>query len=249
MNFSSASPDEFSLVDGSVHVWSADLNRSTAEVDEMYEWLSPDEQERSHRFISKSLTDSYVVSHAILREILGRYLNQDPASLVFEKTPHGKPYLNGQNLTFNMTHTQGVALYAIALQPVGIDIECLSRAVEVEEIAKRFFTPSEYQLLLMLPVEQRQQAFYRCWTRKEAFIKAMGEGLTYGLDKFEVDFMKDQNCLISIENSTAKAKEWDLMALNYSAEHTAALALKGAIKNLSAWGWSRAPASKFEQSS
>ncbi len=248
MNTWLPSPPQLELSLGEVHVWSVSLDSYVQRADELAECLSPEELEQSQRFVSLPLTQNYIVSHAILRDILARYLHCNPGALKIANGEQGKPYLldlpEGVKLEFNMSHTQGVALYAVSLQPVGVDIERLNRAMEVEDIAERFFSRREHEALLLLPVSQRQAAFYRCWTRKEAFIKALGQGLIYALDKFEVDFMSmKSNCLLSVESSVEQARVWSLWPIECSDEYAAAVALRGELKQLRCWNWCQASVS------
>ena len=226
-------PEHLRLMPHEAHVWSVQLENFFGRADELLECLSAEEVQQSQRFVNAQLTNSYIIAHALLRHVLARYVDCKPEALLIEKNPQGKPYLAHQNLEFNMSHTRGVALYAVSHQAVGIDIELLARDMQIEDIAERFFTENEYKKICALDPGDRQAAFYRCWTLKEAFIKALGHGLTYGLDRFEVDFMSEgSRCLKNVEDPLQNPQDWDLRPLFYSQEYAAALATQGALNGL-----------------
>jgi len=237
-NIWSTPVQHLSLEPQEVHVFAVDLEEFLSEADDLRALLSKEELQRAERFVSSVLSDHYIVSHAILRKILAQYLKLEPQAINIVTHAQGKPGLMNKELEFNMSHTRGVALYAISLNPVGIDIELLGRDVAVEEIAERFFARSEYEALVALPEAQRQKAFYQCWTLKEAFIKALGEGLIYGLDRFEVDFGASTKCLKNAKDSLVSIEEWTLQPIIYSESTAAALAVRGKMSKLKQWQFS-----------
>ena len=173
------SPDE-------VHVWSADLDRLPEA--ELGEALSADERERARRFRFDRDRRRFTTARGLLRRLLGRYLGRDPAGLRFAYGPRGKPSLGeGHGLRFNVSHSGGLALLAFAWdRELGVDVEEEREVREAADIARRYFSPREEEELRRLREDQRQAAFFRCWTRKEAFIKATGDGLSRPLDAFDV---------------------------------------------------------------
>ncbi len=151
--------------------------------------LTGDERERAGRFHFQRDSSAFAISRGLLRTLAGRYLDAPPERLRFDYTPYGKPYLAGQfagsPLRFNLSHAHELVLYAFTSgAEVGVDVEYLRPELAGAEIAERFFSPREVEALLTLPVEGRTEAFFRCWTRKEAFIKAVGQGLSFPLDQF-----------------------------------------------------------------
>jgi 4'-phosphopantetheinyl transferase len=150
--------------------------------------LAEDEWRRADRFVNESDRRRFVAAHGLARIILGRCVDRPPQSLHFAVASRGKPRLEDQAvpLRFNLSHAGGRALLAISRdREVGVDIERV-RAIEVLELATRFFASGERAALCSLPSDQQQAAFFRCWTRKESFIKALGDGLSFPLDGFEV---------------------------------------------------------------
>ncbi len=205
------------LKPGSVHVWVVDLASapSTPGV------LSPSELARAARFRFAQDRRRFIASHATLRQILAAYTGVLPASLEFITLPHGKPALVSGGLQFNLSHSGDLALVALAAGcEVGVDIERLRAQVEMEAIARRFFSPSETEALLAYPEPERAPAFFRCWTRKEAYVKALGGGLTISLSSF----------VVSLEPARAKLLSgveapWTLHSIDVHPAYSAALAV------------------------
>lgn len=176
-----------------VHVWLADLNQSEFPAREIDRILSEEERERAARFYAQRDRNHFAVGRAMLRSILGRYLNADPRHLQFSRGPHGKPVLATERgadaLCFNIAHSHDVALCAVARgRDIGVDLERVREDVDVDLIAERFFSQQEIAALRLLPPETRLKAFFTCWVRKEAYVKARGDGLAMGLDSFSVSF-------------------------------------------------------------
>jgi 4'-phosphopantetheinyl transferase len=173
----------FDLTSAEVCVWRVPNRASEAVIERLNALLSPDERERAARFGIEPLRHTFVIANGALRYLLGRYLDADPVALRFGYGPHGKPVIDGAGIEFNMTRSSGLIACAFARGcAVGIDIERKRPGVRTEEIASRFFTPKEAAEIKALPPDERQRAFFRLWTRKEAYIKATGEGLS-GIEK------------------------------------------------------------------
>jgi 4'-phosphopantetheinyl transferase len=172
---------------GELHVWNTSLERAPAVVRSMYGLLAPDERDRAARFRFERDRSRYVVGRGVLRSLLGRYLARGPAEIELVYGANGKPMLASAPLFFNVTHSGPVALFAFSAQSeIGIDVELDDADFARERIAERFFSPSEVTALRSLPPALQARAFLTCWTRKEAFIKARGDGLTLPLDSFDV---------------------------------------------------------------
>lgn len=157
--------------------------------------LSADERARASRFKVEDARRAFIVSRSFLRTILGDALGCPPQTLRFGVGAHGKPFLAGAHaesgIEFNVSHSGQVFLYAVSRgRPVGVDVECKREGLAVKELARRYFAPAEARLLLEeAPADERLNSFYRCWTRKEAYLKARGTGLTTQLHTFEVTFL------------------------------------------------------------
>ncbi len=190
--------------------------------------LDPAERDRAARFAFDADRTRFVASHAGMRLALGSCLRQDPASLRFATDRLGKPRLFEPpfDIRFNLAHSGERALLAIALgRDVGVDIE-KERSVDVLALGRRYFAASELQALVNTPPPRRLAAFFRCWTRKEAFIKALGEGLYFPLDGFEVSVADDESgqLLKGCAASPAAPARWRIVSIPVDAPYTAALA-------------------------
>ena len=185
-----------------------------ARYDVLLNLLSEDELARSVAFVKEIHQHRFAVGRGQLREILGRFVDKRPADLRFSYNPYGKPALDEGGPHFNLSHSGGWAAMAVCdSTPVGIDIEAL-RPIE-DNIARRFFAPGEYASLSTLPAALWQQGFYRCWTRKEAFIKACGPGLSMPLDSFEVTLTPDANAqYLRIDDPQFAPENWSLSHLD-----------------------------------
>ncbi len=177
------------LGDDVVHVWRVPLDVDSSLQDHCQSVLNDEEQQRADRFRASRQTQRFVVARGTLRHLLGVYLETDPRRLTFTYGEHGKPQLASctQDLHFNVSHSGGVALMAFVRgREVGVDVERTEREVGWERVARRFFAGPELEELMALPAEQRRSGFFRCWTSKEAYMKATGRGITLGLGNFAV---------------------------------------------------------------
>lgn len=228
--FSSSS---LSLQEGVVHVWSARLDLPTEVIRQFEELLSPDEAARARRFVFEKTSRRFIAGRGLLRSILGWYAGRHPAELEFEYGPYGKPTLpekgEGAWLRFNVSHSEGLALYAVAhKREVGVDVEYIRANLEYERIAARFFSHNESAALRALPEAQRCEAFFNCWTRKESFIKATGKGLMMPLDRFDVSLAPGEAAaLLEVREEPWEASGWTISALDVGDGYAAALAVEG----------------------
>lgn len=201
-----------------IHVWEA----AAAEPSRVADWiavLSPDERERADRFYFEPDRIRYVASRAHLRFILGDYLDQPAGSLRFQYSSHGKPSLLSaerpfaMEIAFNVSHSEDLTLlvFAAGRRPVGIDVEKIRPGEHLEQLVGQNFSPRERTLFRALPAEDRLRAFYNGWTRKEAFVKAVGEGLSFPLQDFSVTLQPGSPVrLLSVQGSLQAARGWRL---------------------------------------
>lgn len=163
------------------------LDRLRTPVSAFVGMLSPDERERAERFVFERDRRRFAACRGALRVALGEYLGLDPAAVSFAYGRRGKPFLPGRELSFNVSHTDGLALFAFSRTDwIGVDVESLSRQVDAEALAQRFFCPDEVRDLVSVAAHERVEAFFNGWTRKESYIKAIGDGLSCPLDSFSV---------------------------------------------------------------
>src|SRR5688572_17022812 len=178
------------LADDEIHVWSAQLEDPDCDVSRFYEALTNDERDRAARFHFERHRRRFIVGRGILRTLLACYLGVRACDIRFEYTAKGKPLLaepRVKNFGCNVSHSGDLALFAFALgAPVGVDVEIIRPIEHMDAIAKRFFSPLENEMLQQVTPADRLEAFFNCWTRKEAYIKAEGLGLWIPLDSFTV---------------------------------------------------------------
>ncbi|WP_420643161.1 4'-phosphopantetheinyl transferase family protein [Candidatus Leptofilum sp.] len=237
------SPANPTLPADELHVWVASLNRSQTQLNQFWQHLSEDERARANRFYFDHDREHYIVARGLLRQLLGNYL-QLPAHLIaFAYGEHGKPELAAEQATsgvrFNISHAQGVALLAFSRnREVGVDIEQVRPLDDGEQIAERFFSENEVAVFTAVPPEQKPQAFFNCWTRKEAFIKVIGEGLSCPLDSFDVTLKPGEPAdLLQVKGSREAAARWRLENLEPANGYAGAVIAEGREWQLRTWQW------------
>jgi 4'-phosphopantetheinyl transferase len=226
-----------------VHVWRATLDQTPAQIQSFRHNLAADEQARAERFHFERDCGHFIVARGVLRAILGGYLKRAPECLSFCYSSHGKPALAGESdgaaIRFSVSHSHGVALYAVTRgREVGIDLERIRSDLAIAEIAGRFFSRQEVAMLQTLPTEAQREAFFHCWTRKEAYLKARGEGLSLPLDQFDVSLAPGEPAaILGAQPDPSEASRWSLQELTPAPGYVAALAVKGQSWRLACWEW------------
>jgi 4'-phosphopantetheinyl transferase len=199
-----------------LHVWRATLDREPEVAARLRGVLTAEERGRAERFYLRHLGARYVVGRGLLRVLLGRYLGAPPNEIEFTYGEHGKPYLLGGGPWFNLSHSGAEVMVALSSgAEVGIDVEIADDRHARGRVAERFFSPQEVRTLRSLPVELQGRAFLSCWTRKEAFIKARGDGLSLPLDSFDVTLAPDEPpAVLRTAWSAGEPSEWCLVDLS-----------------------------------
>jgi 4'-phosphopantetheinyl transferase len=232
-------PEELPWPHDDVHVWRRTLAWSEAAAHRLEQCLAPDERDKMERFRFEKDRRRYLVGRGLLRSLLGRYLDVAPQELRFETTAAGKPHLaSGQRqLQFNVSHSGEYVLIAIADgRAVGIDVEEVRDDFDAGELAAHFFSSDEQRELEALTGRPKIEAFFECWTRKEAYVKARGEGLSLPLDQFDVSLRPGEPArLIATRPDPAEARRWQLSGLHVADGYKAALAVEGQGCTLRFW--------------
>jgi len=238
-----AAPETLSIDEGVVHVWRAPLDPPEMTVARLAETLSEDERQRANRFVFERDRRRFTVARGVLRSLLARYLGSSPDRLRFSYGPFGKPGLaegSGTGpLCFNASHSGDLALYAVTVgREVGVDVERIRSNFALEQVAERFFSPREVAALRDLAPENRPLGFFNCWTRKEAYIKARGAGLSLPLDRFDVSLAPGEPAaLLTTLDDPGEASRWSLRALSLESGTVAALAVTAPLGELRCWQW------------
>jgi len=220
-------PQSPSLETGAVHVWRISLDQPDDKLDRFRRTLEPDELNRASRFHFEKHRRHFIVARGFLRSVVARYLEMQPEALRFSYGAYGKPGLASEHvLRFNLSHSHEVALLAVALDAeLGVDVEHIRSDFASEEIARRFFSRAEVEVFNALPKEEQVAAFFRCWTRKEAYIKAIGKGLSQALDAFDVTLAPDvQPALLRAEDDDVS--RWWLSNVDVGEGYAGALAVE-----------------------
>jgi 4'-phosphopantetheinyl transferase len=213
-----------SLPSAAIDVWAVPLN---GDAEPWATVLSPEERLRVERFRVADHRRRYTIAHGALRAILAGYGKGDPLALEFGTGPRGKPFLAQQpELCFNLSHSGQLALIAVGARELGIDLEKMRHLESQRDIARRHFAPGEFAALEALPDADQRAAFYRCWTRKEAYIKAVGAGLSMPLDVFEVS-LGDDASFVAFRDGVEDPATWLLADVSPGPDYAAALAVKG----------------------
>ena len=228
------------LAQGDVHVWLAKIDCDPVLRGAFQDVLSPDELHKAACFHFPRDRARYICARGQLRVLLGRYLGIEARRVRLRYNRFGKPYLDGEDagrLYFNVAHTRGVALYALrAAAEVGVDIEYMSREVEFAGIARQFFSAQEYAALSALPPSLQRRAFFNAWVRKEAYVKAVGQGLSIRLSDFSVSLAPGQPAgLLAIGDAERAHERWRLQALDVPSRYVAAVATEGDALRLRCW--------------
>lgn len=229
------------LPDDEIHVWHTNLDLAEDEIARLLPLLDAGEQARAARFLVADARRQYIVSHAFLRITLGQYLRVEPPALRFGSTGNGKPELaDGSDFHFNLSHTEGMAAIVVARhRRVGIDVEKIRSNFEPLELAGRFFSPQECEWLRSQPPSQQLAGFFSCWTAKESYIKAIGEGLSLELSGFAI-LPRAGNARLQLEigGQPEETKKWLIWQLELKAGTCAAIAAEGDDVSVRIGEWS-----------
>jgi 4'-phosphopantetheinyl transferase len=218
-----------------LHVWRASLDWEPELVGQLFELLGDDERHRAARFRFERDRSRFITGRALLRMLLSRYAGMPAADIRFHYGPYDKPQLAATGPWFNLSHSGGIALFALSSRAeLGIDIEVSTPDFPGERIAEHYFAPAEVRRLQSLPRPLRPRAFLECWTRKEAFIKARGDGLSLPLDSFSVTLGPGAPAaLLHTAWSQGEPERWSLVDLSDPAGgFIAALASRSKIRNV-----------------
>jgi 4'-phosphopantetheinyl transferase len=231
------------LAQDEVHIWRVDADAQAGRLHHYRAVLSADERAKAQRFRFVADRVRYIVRRGVLRTLLGQYLGSEPGRLRFRYGPHGKPFLNGElnraGLRFNLSHSKGKVLYAITLdRELGIDIERIRTDADTQGVARRWFSPREASAMQDLAPELQRRAFFAGWTRKEAYLKARGEGLTYPLHVFEVTVRPDEPVvLLGNAQDPTEIHRWRLADIPMGPGYAAAMVVEGHAWVPKYWHW------------
>lgn len=236
---SSPSCLQLSISPAEVHVWQANLDDTVRDLSLRSDILSEQEQERAKRFYFERDRSRFVAGRILLRTILGRYTTISPSELQFSNGPHGKPVLEGDaaSICFNLSHSNDLALIICTSgRQVGVDVEQIRPIPDMEQIAKRFFSKTEVEALSAVAPSERLRSFFACWTRKEAYVKARGDGLSLSLAEFSVSIAHDQPAaLLAFQGNDHEVERWSLWDVSPNRAYSSAIAVEGHGWSMICW--------------
>ena len=208
------------------HVWRVGLDLGEPNVSSLALMLAPGERQRASRFHFDRDRRHFIAARGVLRQLLARYSGHAPEDIEFCYGPQGKPELaDGKDLQFNIAHSRSVGLFAFTLgASIGVDVEAI-QPIEHDKLAARFFSAAEYAAFARVPAERRQEAFYTYWTRKEAYIKALGGGLSVPLDRFDVA-APGESARLLVDRGDPDERRWSLHDIDAGPAFRAALAVR-----------------------
>jgi len=237
-------PATLVLGSGDVHVWRAALDVDESRVHGLRHTLAEDERNRADRFRFERDRARFTVARGLLREILSFYTGVAPADLRFGRGEYGKPFMRpgcrGEPPHFNLSHSNGTVLFAVASdREVGVDVEHVRPGLFAAELPLRYFSPCEVAEISTLARPLRRAAFFRCWTRKEAYLKARGDGLSVPLDQFDVvPLSSPPAVLLGTRDHSREVSRWSVRDLDLGPEFAAAVAVEGESARLDCRTWS-----------
>ena len=218
-----------------IHVWAVPIQRSASVITELVALLSPDEQTRAAKFRFDPLRQSFIFTRGMLRVLLGRYLELAPEQIIFHYSERGKPSVDFETpIRFNVSHSGELVLFAFARDcDLGVDVEQIRALGDMDAIAHCFFCSEEFTQYTSIPPAEREGSFFRCWTRKEAYLKATGNGLWTQLNSFCVTLDPLQPAsVVHIEGDREAAQGWTLHDLALSGQYAATVAYRDARRPL-----------------
>ena len=233
------------LGEGEAHIWRASLDQPADMIAKFAPLLSKDEYQKAKRFHRLTDCQRFIAGRGILRKIISAYLSLAPDVVQFVYNQYGKPFISAaQNhgaLSFNLSHSHGMALYAVARgRRIGIDIEHKREDFATLEVAERFFSKDEFEALKAVPTDQRTRAFFNCWSRKESYIKAIGMGVSYPLDEFTVSLALNVSpALLKVDEDATEASRWNMYELDAGEEYAAALIVENPSVFIRQFEWGR----------
>ncbi len=233
-----SSPKNIILSPTDIHVWKANLDISSTFQNDLWETLSEEEKVRANRFRFPHLRMRYIAARGILRNLLSQYLSIPALDIEFNYGTQGKPFLvDFPNFKFNLSHSENLAVFAFARDmTLGVDIEHINPEIDIEVIAPNFFSKNEVAALFKLPPKERIPVFFNCWTRKEAFIKAKGGGLSIPLDQFEVSLLpEDVPKILAIDWAPEELDNWSLFSFKAGENFVGALTTDSGVGKVFYW--------------
>ena len=222
-------PQKLILSSSEVHLWRLSLPQPHTRLAALEALLSPDEIARADRFAFPQMRANFISVRGMLRQLLGIYTHTSPATLSLAYAEHGKPHLPNSEVRFNISHTHELALLAFARGlEVGVDVEHIRPVPDTEAIVRQFFSPYEVEAFIKVSASLQMHAFFNCWTRKEAFIKALGKGLSIPLHTFDVTITPGEPALLlAFRGAPEILARWKILAIDLGPNYVSSVVAEG----------------------
>jgi 4'-phosphopantetheinyl transferase len=239
------------LADAEVHLWRAALDQPEQVIEALSAHLADDERQRADRFVFERDRRKFIVGRGALREILAGYTGQAPAEIGFTYSSTNKPSLVNRSavgeLEFNLSHSHECVLYALTRRRmIGVDVEWLRPIPNADGIVARYFSVTEIESFQRLSPAQRDEGFFNGWTRKEAYVKALGQGIGHPLDQFSVSLIPGEPArLYAVQNDPGEVERWSIQAFQPFPGYVAALIVEGQDWTCHSWEWRANLAARF----
>jgi 4'-phosphopantetheinyl transferase len=221
-----------SLDNSTVDVWQVRLSGMLPIFGDLKAVLSLDEVERADKFYLQKDQERFIITRGTLRYLLSAYLGKSPVEISFQYSEYGKMSLSlplhASGLCFNLSHSADMAVIAMTYgREIGVDVEAVHSDIDFETLAREFFSPAEVKSLLALTPEARHRGFFECWCRKEAYLKARGEGLSYPLNGFTVWLTEAETQTLDVHDDPEESRRWRICSLSLGSDYAGALAVPG----------------------
>lgn len=227
------------LTENGVHLWHVQRDSPVWQGIDLGRYLSSDELERAARFRFQQDARRFSTTRGLLRVVLAAYLDVAPEALSFVYGERGKPALAekyASGIQFNVSHSHERAMFGISKRAIGVDLEWARPDAKVDGIARRFLSETERAAFIDLPPSEKHRAFFDCWTRKEAFIKARGDGLFAQLKEFDVSFRPGERAqLLATRPDPSEATQWELSAVDIDPEYAGAVVVQASQAQTAYW--------------
>ena len=235
------SQSDLNLDEGELHLWQAELDLSDEELAPVQRLLSPDELHRAAQFRFVRDGRRFMAGRGLLRSVIAGYLRRPAQEISFVYGVRGKPALATADLQFNLAHSDGLAIIALARSgPLGVDVERIHPLEDLTHLVNGFFSPRERRELTALPPEDQQTAFFTCWTRKEAYLKATGDGLATPLDQFDMPVVRSAPPrVLHVDVTTNEIASWSLWDVPLDEGYVGTVAFAGQMEFLRHGVWRR----------
>ncbi len=222
------------IPENEILIFRKQITHNDNQISDFEDTLSEEEKLKANNYRTKDLKNDYIFCRGFLRYIISTFTGSDSSGIVFSYNKNGKPFIEGSKIKFNLSHSKGFLVIALCLyDEIGIDVEYKREIPDLIDISGKYFSENEFCEMKTLTSSEQRDAFFRCWTRKEAFVKALGEGLQFPLSDFSVSFLKNEPPEVKwIRNNEAEISHWKIFEIPAGNEYISSLAVMSVSKKI-----------------